>query len=108
MPKLSRTRVEQIIREEIKLLREENDVKKMSTVSDVVTSAEKLRTAIEKFQADASESQIGALAPDLEKIKKMIDSMLAGPTAWMDKTVEPEKSKRVVLTNNDVPEKKED
>lgn len=90
MPKISLTRVREIVAEEVTAkIQEQVD---HAGIRDVVNGASKLLAAVEAFKESASGAMISALTPQLAEIDHVLENMVSNPASYVEKKkIEPKK-----------------
>jgi hypothetical protein len=83
MPTLTRTRILEIIKEELnKTLSEGVD---HEGVKNVVTSAAKLLKSAEEFKSTLTGPMMNAVTPSLEQLIKSLEGMVSNPSAYVER-----------------------
>lgn len=81
-PKISLTRLTQLIAEELHRVQEQVDHK---SISDIVGVASKLLAAVEAFREKAPHAAVNATTPHLAELERVLENMLSTPGSYVPK-----------------------
>lgn len=93
MPKIDIKRLQQIIQEEVSVLREGDDHK---TGAKVMTATANLLTAVEAFKNNASEKAKSSTMKCIQDLENLLNMIVANPMNYVDTIKEPQ-FKKVTL-----------
>lgn len=105
MPKISKQRLQKIIAEELKTLKEDvssGPVDHMA-IKDVVAKAADLITAIAEFKEEATPAMLNAMTPHINNVEKALQNMVSTPGSYV--TVAKKEPKKVSLRSTVVKDK---
>lgn len=84
---ISRSRLQQIIKEETQAYLAEGGVDH-AAIRDIVTVASKLLAVVETFRKDANGNMLAAVSPQIDQIEKALENMVSTPASYVEKKLQ--------------------